>query len=113
MKPMFFLTFDNVQHLIKKWRLSKSTQTKALVAIATSVVQAFPDGLGHSRIQYNLNYSPMKWLHKFSLSVSNKYLVKSYDVDVLTSMMGVPTNEVELVLGYWDEHVKKEIAIVK
>ena len=28
-------------------------------------------------------------------------------------MMGVPTNEVELVLGYWDEHIKKEIPIVK
>ena len=49
----------------------------------------------------------MKWLHKFSLSVANKYLVKSYDVDILTSMMGMPETEIEIVLGYWDKAVAK------
>ena len=42
-----FWTFDNVQ-----WRLYKLSKEKPLVAIATSMVQTFPDGLERSEIQY-------------------------------------------------------------
>ena len=63
-----FWTFDNVQHLIKHWRLYSTSSQKGLAAIATSVVQTFPDGLEVSPIQYISEHSPLVWLHKFHIS---------------------------------------------
>ena len=106
-------SFDNVQHLIKMWRLHQLSKPKPLVAIATSVVQTFPDGLGFNDIQYMSENSPLKWLHNFSISNEGKYLVQSYNSEVLLNMLGMHTEEMQIVLGFWEEHVTKELDIVK
>ena len=80
-----------------------------LAAIATSVAQTFPDGLGQSMIQYEVSNSPINWLNNFSLSTQNKYLVNMLDQSILKEMMGVPWSDLEIVLGYWDQKIMKEI----
>ena len=81
--------------------------------IKTSVAQTFPDGLGQSMIQYEVSNSPMNWLNNFSLSTQNKYLVNMLDQSILKEMMGVPWSDLEIVLGYWDQKIMKEIKVVK
>ena len=102
-----------MQHLIKHWRLFATSSQKGLAAIATSVVQTFPDGLKQYKIQYIKEYSPLVWLHKFHISKNDKYLVNSYNSKSLHSMLGMPTTDLNIILGFFYEHVKKEINIVQ
>ena len=106
-------TFDNVQFLMRHWRVMATKKQNMLAAIATSVAQTFPDGLGQSMIQYEVSNSPMNWLNNFSLSTQNKYLVNILDQSILKEMMGVPWSDLEIVLGYWDQKIMKEIKVVK
>ena len=99
--------FDNVQFLMRHWRVLTNNKQKALAAIATSVAQTFPDGLGQSMIQYNIDNSPMNWFNKFILYKQNKYLVNILDQNVLKEMMGIPWSDLEIILGYWDQKVLK------
>ena len=108
-----YFTFDNVQHLIKHWRLFATSSQKGLAAIATSAVQTFPDGLKQYKIQYIKEYSPLVWLHKFHISKNDKYLVNSYNSKSLHSMLGMPTTDLNIILRFFYEHVKKEINIVQ
>ena len=86
---------------------------KNLAAIATSVVQSFPDGLNKNQIQYAPQHSPLVWLPKFDISKSEKYLIHNFHSQSLQAMLGVPETELSIILGFFYEHVKKEIAIVK
>ena len=111
-KVIVNFTFDNVQCLMKHWRVFAQKKPQALAAIATSVVQTFPDGLKTSSLQYQAKNSPMNWLYKFSLSEENRYLVSNYDQNSLKALMGARSEALELVLGYWDQTIKDQISIV-
>ena len=52
---------------MKHWRIFSTATQKGLAAIATSVVQSFPDGLNKNQIQYAPQHSPLVWLHKFDI----------------------------------------------
>ena len=98
---------------MKDWRVFPKNKPKALAAIATSVVHTFPDGLKESALQYQIQNSPMKWLHSFDLSKENKYLVSNYDQTILKEILSIPSEAIELLLGFWEDMLKDQISIVK
>ena len=98
---------------MKDWRVFSKNKPKALAAIATSVIHTFPDGLKESALQYQIQNSPMKWLHSFDLSKENKYLVSNYDQTILKGILSIPSEAIELLLGFWEDMLKDQISIVK
>ena len=54
----------------------------------------------------------MKWLHSFSISKKEKLLIQSYDPEILLSLLGVKQEDLQIIWGFWDQHVQKELKIV-
>ena len=66
-----------------------------------------------SNLQYDQKKSPMEWLHLFSISNENKYLITILNTSIFKSMLGEQTNALELVHGYWDQEIATQLKIVE
>ena len=56
-----FVSFDNIQKLMKSDRLTSTEQEKVYAVVVTSILATLPDGYNCDDIQFKASNSPSAW----------------------------------------------------
>ena len=80
-----FFSFDNIQKLLKSYRIGGSNQDKPLAVVVTSVLAMLPDGKKESNIQYIAENSPENWFHDVKIDNKKQIPFENLDPSVLKS----------------------------
>ena len=105
-----FVSFDNIQQLMKSNRVSTAEQEKVYAVVVTSILAVLPDGLTVDNIQFVAQNAPGVWNTEYMWHPDSKdILVEKLDSDSLTKIIHV-TSEDEAVLNeVWDRELQQEL----
>ena len=110
-KSLFF-SFDNIQKLLKSYRIGGKNQEKALAVVVTSVLAILPDGKTESDIQYIAENSPEFWFHDIEIDKKNQVIFEKLNSTALKSTIKNVKEESSVLSDIFRDSLKEALKYV-
>ena len=107
-----FVSFDNIQKLMKGHRLSECEQEKVYGIIVTSILAVLPDGLHSSDIQFKPKNNISSWFSELAFDERKRVYYNKIDSKILRSMIKVSKEDLEIVNRFWLDDLERQLAHV-
>ena len=111
-KISVFVSFDNIQKLMKGHRLSEAEQQKVYGIIVTSILAVLPDGYQVDQIQYKAENNMTSWFSEFGYNKDEGIFHNQLDTELLKKMSKIDPEDMEIINKYWHQDLENELQFV-
>ena len=111
-KISVFVSFDNIQKLMKGHRLSEAEQQKVYGIIVTSILAVLPDGYQVDHIQYKAENNMTSWFSEFGYNKDEGIFHNQLDTELLKKMSKIDPEDMAIINKYWHQDLETELAFV-
>ncbi len=111
-KISVFVSFDNIQKLMKGHRLSEQEQQKVYGVIVTSILAVLPDGYLVDQIQYKSENNMTYWFSDFGYNKDKGIFYNQLDNHILKKMTKINPEDMEVIDHYWHQDLETELNFV-
>ena len=106
------MSFDNIQKLMKGYRLSEAEQQKVYGVIVTSILAVMPDGYLVDKIQYDSKHNLTNWFFDFSHNKEKDIFYNKLDNELLKKMTKIDPDDMAIIDKHWYQDLETELTYV-
>ena len=107
-----FVSFDNIQKLMKSYRLTSKEQEKVYAVVVTSILATLPDGYNCNDIQFKASNSPSAWYSSYWYNETSDVFCEKLDSDALKDCINEMSRDEKVLNEYFEDELKTELEIV-
>ena len=109
-----FYSYDNIQTLLKSYRLGGDNQKKALAIVVCSILCLMFESEEEDlwTIQYDHENTPAMWYTEYAHIVENDIFVEKLSSSTLKRCIQMKKEEIEMVDGFFENELKDALDIV-
>ena len=107
-----FISFDNIQRLMKGHRLSEGEQEKVYGIIVCSILAVLPDGSEPSEIQFKPRNNLSSWFNELDYDNSKETYYNKLDTAIIKEMIKEDPDHWNAINKFWLEDLERNLEYV-
>ena len=107
-----FVSFDNIQKLMKSYRLTSKEQEKVYAVVVTSILATLPDGYNCNDIQFKASNSPSAWYSSYWYNETSDVFCEKLDSDALKDCINEMSRDEKVLNEHFEDELQTELETV-
>ena len=107
-----FVSFDNIQKLMKSYRLTSKEQEKVYAVVVTSILATLPDGYNCNDIQFKASNSPSAWYTSYWYNETSDVFCEKLDSDALKDCINEMSRDEKVLNEHFEDELQTELETV-
>ena len=113
-KSTLFFSYDNIQTLLKSYRIGSEQQKKVIAIVVCSLLCLMPDGENiKSEVQYITENTPAYWYSEYRFDQKNNIFVENLSAETLKNCIKLETEDMEKINEIFKKDLEDAICFVE